>query len=58
MYLMMDTKNNPADCGSRGLKPGKYDVDLWFKGHSFLLEDQLLLDKTFTILHFCPRAIT
>jgi len=57
MYLMMDTKNNPADCASCGLKPGKYDVDLWFKGHSFL-EDQLLLDKTFTILHFCPRDIT
>ena len=36
----MPTQLNPADCASRGLKPGELATfDLWWKGPDFLWED-------------------
>ena len=35
-WFYVNSKENPADCASRGLKPNKDNLDLWFKGPEFL----------------------
>ena len=45
-WRYVDSHNNPADLGSRGLMPNKIDIAaLWFLGPEFLRQDKALWPK-------------
>ena len=60
-WFHVESKQNPADCTTRGLRPESDKVDLWLKGPNFLLENSyssVVSNKTFSVSESDPDCLT